>query len=778
MPTPDSTLFAPDTPTAYPWYVRVAVERGIDILDGPDGFTYGCGDPPPRIGEHVMVPLGKGDRPAPGVVLEVGGAALAAGVPPNRIKPITSTSGALLPPSLMKLGAWMAEYYLCPLGMVLASVMPAPVKAGTGSRNIAMVDREPSPPDETQLRGHAAKMWDAVKALPHAEFPMPLKELSIRCGAKTVATARALVAAGFLRQFDETHVRAAALKRADWELNKTLDLTDEQSAAVDGIAAAFGSFSVHLLRGVTGSGKTEVYLRLISQTISEGRTALVLVPEIALTPQTAARFTGRLGEDRVAVLHSGLTAAQRHKEWRRACEGEARVVVGARSAVFAPLANLGLIVVDEEHDSSYKQDRLPRYNGRDVAIKRGQLEACPVVLGSATPSMESWHNATSQPPRFQLWSLTRRVGGASLPVVTLVDMTEERRKRYQMGPDRFQHLLGPTLEAALEKTLREPAQAILLLNRRGFASYISCQNKACGHVLGCDQCDANLVLHRTRHFALGGFVRCHHCEAEQMVPTKCPVCGGKLNLFSGGTQRLEEELARKYAALGIEEGRTMLRVDSDSMRGGGEYAETLARFASGEVRLLVGTQMLAKGLDFPGVRLVGIIDADTALHIPDFRSAERTFQLVSQVAGRAGRGEQPGTVIVQTHCPTNPAIILASRHDYVTFAELEMSVRKGARLPPVSRMARIVCRDKSAEKAQEAGRELAAALREAAPPDAAVRGPIPCPIERIAGQFRTGIDVTAPTAAALSRLLASLRAKGLLKSDTRTAVDVDPVALM
>jgi primosomal protein N' (replication factor Y) len=534
---------------------------------------------------------------------------------------------------------------------------------------------------------------------------------------------------------------------------------------------------VHLLRGVTGSGKTEVYLRLIDRVLGEGRSAIVLVPEISLTPQTAGRFTRRLGETRVAVLHSGLTGSQRHREWSRVSSGEARVVVGARSAVFAPLKDLGLIVVDEEHDGSYKQDRLPRYNARDVAIVRGSLAGCPVLLGSATPSLESWANATGRGAKYRLWELPARVGGATLPEVRIVDLREEHRARREAeGNDRRIHLLGTTLEHAIDRTLRAGGQVLILHNRRGFASYVWCRNAACGYVASCNQCDANLVVHRGERLPAGGVVRCHHCDSEQRVPRACPVCGGPVALWGGGTQRAEDELANKFAALGIEEGRTMLRLDSDTMRSARDYAAALSRFARGQVRLLLGTQMIAKGLDYPGVRLVGVIDADLSLHIPDFRAAERTFQLVSQVAGRAGRGQVPGRVILQTSNPHAAPIVLAARHDYAAFAAGELAVRDRAGLPPVTRMARVVCRDKDAAAARRAAASLADVL--AATPGLRVRGPMPCVVSRVAGQYRVAVEIVAPAAGVLQRALAGARRAGLLRSDASTAVDVDPATLL
>jgi primosomal protein N' (replication factor Y) len=769
-------------------YVRVAVERGIEIdwaERGAEGLTYRLDGPlastPPAIGERVEVPLGRGGvgKLTSGIVVARGGAELLEGLAPSKVKAVARRSGAALPPRMVELAEWMAGYYVCPLGMVMASMIPAAVKQGVGRREVERVSLIQGAFEH--LKAPQRKLLEQVRGLPAAEFPIAVTALATRLQLKSPARLRALITAGALQasMTEEVHAREGLAGGLGLP-NVNVTPTTVQQGLVDGIAPSMGAFHVHLIRGVTGSGKTEVYLRLIAKVLERGQSAIVLVPEIALTPQTADRFTARFGRPRVAVMHSGLTAAQRNREWSRAAAGAAQVVVGARSAVFAPVPNLGLILVDEEHDSSYKQDRLPRYNARDVSIKRAQLEGCPVVLGSATPSLESWANATGGGSKWSLWELMERVGGAKLPMVEIVDLREERRVRAHspLGDDGRLHLLGPTLEAALEQTLAEGAQAILLLNRRGFAHYICCPKAACGFVLACTDCDANLVLHRHGGVPAGELVRCHHCLAEQLVPRLCPQCGARLNVFGGGTQRAEDELVRKFASMGLVEGATLLRLDSDSMRSARDYYDALSRFARGEARVLIGTQMIAKGLDYPNVRLVGVLDADTSLNIPDFRAAERTFQLVSQVAGRAGRGEKPGRVIVQTMNPEAPPIVLAAAHDYVTFAREELATRQRSRLPPGARMARVVCRDEDDRKARDRAAELVEVLRAIAGDTAIIRGPGPCPVSRVAGQYRWALDVFAPRAGIVQQVLAGARAKGLLKSDAKTAVDVDPVALM
>jgi primosomal protein N' (replication factor Y) len=829
-------------------YVHVAVERGIDRA-GASGDDWGRGatltySAPAAlpVGRRVEVPLGrgKGTKTVGGIVVASGGPELLGGLDPERVKPILRDAGSGLGPRLVELAQWMSGYYVCPLGMVLATMMPAAVKKGTGVKSVRVLVRAPEADAaaaiatlEGSARRSAEKAWAKLGAVEAAAFPISPKGLAARIGLKTTGPLKAMVATGLLEVRVERVVGGGAegLGGAqDLPLAREArregriggpPLTPEQTRAVDGMAGALGAFGVHLLRGVTGSGKTEVYLRVIASALDRGMAAIVLVPEIALTPQTAARFTERFAREGVAVLHSGLTASARHAEWDRIARGAARVVVGARSAVFAPLpatSPLGVIVVDEEHDSSYKQDQLPRYHGRDVAIKRGQLEGCPVVLGSATPSLESWANATLKgsggggggggAAKYALWELPRRVGGGVLPRVEVVDMVEERR-RAKLGPAAGAtgaggggppglSMVGPTLDGAMRETLESGGQVILLLNRRGFAHYLTCRDTRCGWVCGCEHCDASLVLHRADWGGAAGgggdaveFVRCHHCLEETRVPRVCPVCGKRVGPLAAGTQRAEEEIAERF---GLASGGDLVRVDSDSMHGGRDYFEVLSRFGRGEVKVLLGTQMVAKGLDFPNVRLVGVLDADTAANLPDFRAGERTFQLVSQVAGRAGRAGAGGRVIVQTLNPGMGAIRLAAAHDFVTFANQELGLRARAGLPPATKMARIVVRDPDVAKAERHAKDVAGLLASEAAamwPEttpggagAAARGgvrmlgPAPAPIARIAGQHRIAIELIARRRGDLQALLGALRAKGWLTSDAHTAVDVDPVALM
>eukprot|EP00913_Durusdinium_trenchii_P006317 g5929.t1 len=772
-------------------YVRVAVERGID--SGDAGLTYRAGAV--CVGDRVEVPLGRGDTKTGGFVIEVGGPDLLGRIDPRKIKRILGVSGSRLPGALVELARWMSGYYVCPLGMVLATMMPAAVKAGTGRRTRVMVEPagELAGLVERVKAGEAEGLkatkgvvaaCEALEAFAPGRFPIDAKDLARELGASNAGPVNKLVSAGVLR---EVEVRVVRAPEAFWDERRVEaprarpELTEDQSRCVEGISGGLDAFGVHLLRGVTGSGKTEVYLRVIERVLAAGKSAIVLTPEIALTPQTAGRFIERFSAEGVAVLHSGLSASARHKQWAAAAAGEARVVVGARSAVYAPLADLGLIVVDEEHDGSYKQDQLPRYHARDAAIKRAQIEGVPVVLGSATPSLESWHNAVQG--RFTLWEMPQRVGGGRLPRVEIVDLGRERRARQKLE-GRAPHVLesiGPTLERAIGETIGDDGQVILLLNRRGYAGYIACPDSRCGYRLECDQCDACMVVHRSmggrRSGSQRGYVRCHHCLSEQLRPETCPACGKRLIDLSVGTQRVEEELESRFGAtLGLRLGETMLRVDSDSMRSARDYFDTLGRFSSGEIRLLLGTQMIAKGLDYPNVRLVGVINADTGLHMPDFRASERTFQLVSQVSGRAGRGSQAGRVIVQSFAPEEPALTLAARHDFRGFARGELAIRQAGRLPPFWRMARIISRDESPDRAQERIDAIEGALSELGEPRLVLEGPAPCPISRVAGRRRIALDLLSPDPRVIQRAMSTVRATGLLTSDAHLGVDVDPGA--
>ncbi|MBQ7667690.1 MAG: primosomal protein N', partial [Kiritimatiellae bacterium] len=540
-----------------------------------------------------------------------------------------------------------------------------------------------------------------------------------------------------------------------------LPLTGEQSAALDVVLAAAAqardaSAPVPrpvLLRGVTASGKTEVYLQAMAEVLRHGGGAIVLVPEISLTPQTIRRFVSRFGSV-VAVLHSRLGAGERHDEWHRIRSGEARIVVGPRSALFAPVRNLGLIVVDEEHEQSYKQDETPRYNARDVAAVRARIERCALVLGSATPSLESWHNAATG--KYALCEMAHRAVAMQMPRVTVVDMREEALRCEGRTP-----VFSEVLVSAVRERLRSGEQTMLLLNRRGFAPTVSCVS--CGHVETCDNCSVSMTLHSADRV-----LRCHVCGAWRPVPKVCPECAsGELRRGGVGTQRVEE-VAQK-----IFPGARIARMDLDVTTRKRSHEEILAEFRAGRTDILVGTQMIAKGLDFPNVTLAGILSADSGLSIPDFRASERTFQLLAQMAGRAGRGTKPGDVVIQTFSPGHPAVECAATEDFARFAEVELKDRKSLCYPPFSHLDCITVRGGDRAAAEAYAARLSAAIGTQG--DWRLGAPVPAALERAKGQWRFQMVLRGDRPALLNSRIAAALAASPPPRGVAVAVDIDAV---
>jgi primosomal protein N' (replication factor Y) len=536
--------------------------------------------------------------------------------------------------------------------------------------------------------------------------------------------------------------------------------TGEQARAIEELAARVraAEFGAFLLFGITGSGKTEVYLRAIERSLAEDRQAIVLVPEISLTPQTVRRFRERF--DRVAVLHSAQPEAERRRWWKATRDGEVDVVVGPRSAVFAPVPRLGLIVVDEEHDTSFKQGRTPRYHARDVAVVRARLSDAVVVLGSATPSLESYRNAMEG--KYRMLRLTERVGGGSLPPVEIVDMGREMRET-----KRFTHF-SRRLRTVLSDARRDRRQSMLFLNRRGFSTLLLCRQ--CGEGLTCERCSVSLTYHQ----GLGRAV-CHLCGHERRVPPDCPACGQPGLLHRGfGTEKVESEIAELYPEARV------ARMDSDTMTTRDSYERVLDSVGRGEVDILVGTQMIAKGLHFPEVTAVGVVDADTSLRLPDFRAAERTFQLIAQVAGRTGRSESGGRVVVQTFRPGQPAIEAAAAHDYQLFAEEELRQRRAFGYPPFGRLLLAVVSGKRAGAVVERSRRVADILAEAAGgPETRVLGPTTPPVERVKDRVRRQVLLKAPGPRPIARGVHALRRERERSyAGTEISLDVDPVSMM
>ena len=576
---------------------------------------------------------------------------------------------------------------------------------------------------------------------------------------------RKLQQAGWL-ELDESKPAAARARqnsRASLTEASALILTTAQVAIVNELTASLDSreFNVVLLQGVTASGKTEIYLRLIAECLNRGRDALMLVPEIALTPAVQAQFIARFG-DRVALLHSGLSVSDRHEDWWRARRGEAKVVLGTRSAVFAPLADLGLVVVDEEHDPSYKQQETPRYHGRDVAVVRARLAKALTVLGSATPSLESAYNA--QRGKYRISKLEERIGGRPMATVEIVDMRLEFRETFAQVP------ISRRLRQEIEAQLSTGAQTMILLNRRGYSWFVLC--RSCGQTERCVNCSISLTYHRREHRMI-----CHYCGYTAAVPTLCPACGSEhLHFVGEGTEKLEDKFAEFFP------GARVARLDRDVARRPGHFAKTLADFRDGKIDILVGTQMIAKGHDFPGVTLVGVVSVDTGLSLPDFRAAERTFQLLTQAAGRAGRGDNPGRVLVQTFYPEHYAVRLAAEQNYEMFFTKEMRFRRVMHYPPWTALANIIAQDSKLEQASKIARRVEEffTTAEKESRNLKVLGPSPAPLARIEGRYRIQFLVKAISRARLNEVLHRLADHcdqlGILPR--AVMIDMDPVNLM
>ena len=750
----------------------------LDLALGRD-FDYAI---PPEladrvaVGARVKVPFGA--RQVLGCVTALlEDAAVPAGRP---LKPILRVLGtrSLLTPRLLALARWLAGYYVCPLERVLQTVLPEAVRreqAGWRERLFVrpLLSTGPLP----KLTPRQRELWHLIEE----RRGLPLQEL-LRLTGATADTVRRLEDKGLVEiapQISERDPHAAEQflptepltlnpdqRHALEQIVAALDQTGTPGAAGGEDAADAPAGRTFLLHGVTGSGKTEVYLQALAACLERGRGAIVLVPEIALTPQTIERFKARFshGPHRtlVAVLHSHLSTGERHDEWHKIRDGRARIVIGARSAVFAPVEPLGLVIVDEEHEHSYKQEEAPRYHARDVAVWRGRQEGAVVVLGSATPSLESYFNARRG--KYTLLELPVRVDHQRLPLVRVVDLRQEARR--ERGIPVFSQRLRDAIAARLER--RE--QTILFLNRRGYATALQCPR--CGYVAGCPQCSVALTYHRPEQQ-----LRCHLCGHVEPAPAVCPApgCGNAAIRYAGlGTQRVEDTLRRLFPRARIE------RMDSDRLTRKEDYRRILGEFRAGRTDILVGTQMIAKGLHFPNVTLVGIIYADLSLHLPDFRAAERTFQLLTQVSGRAGRGDVEGEVIVQAFTPFHPAIQCARRHDFAGFYAEEIEFRRQLQYPPWSRIALVTLRGRNEDKvkftAEHVRRLLAAACRDL--PDLILCGPAPAPVPRVETFYRYQLMLRTRHMTRLSPRLGELQAQLTLPEGVTLTVDVDPVNLL
>lgn len=704
-------------------------------------------------GCRVKVPLGRGNREMLGYCIAVETIPQA----PESLKPISELVDLepLCTSKVLELLHWMSRYYLAPLGQVFEAAIPAGVREAAGTRMRTVFYSTAKATDSAIAALGSSKQQEVVRQLLLAQEGLTSDQLQklASCSAAPIAALRRL---GLIEARQERHYDEAGFSEAG-PATVPLALSADQRQALRLILECLEAdrSQTVLLHGITGSGKTEVYMQAIHQVISFGRQAIVLVPEISLTPQTHQRFLQRFG--RVAILHSHQSNVQRHHQWRWIASGKVPVVIGPRSAIFAPLPRLGLIVLDEEHESSFKQDTLPRYHARDVALHRAYLEKIPLVLGSATPSLESWQRANQGV--YRLAKLPRRIHNRPLPEVQVVDLRLSSNTMPRGSISR------PLIDA-IQETLDQGGQVMLLLNRRGFATTIQCPR--CGHVVACPECDLPLTHHRD-----GSKACCHYCDFTIPTPPVCPECKFDGIRYSGqGTQRLEIEVQHRFPNA------VVARMDSDTMRRPGSHEKILSQFREGNIQILLGTQMIAKGHDFPNVLLVGVINADNGLHFPDFRAAEKTFQLVTQVAGRTGRGQKGGRVLVQTFSPEHPAIIAAARHDFAGFAAEELKKRAQYGYPPYGYLARVIMRGPQLKDTEEFAELLVRRLqttRLQQQIECRILGPAPPPLARLRGKYRFHALIQTDAPEPLNRLLQRGTQDLKPPQDVQFVIDIDPM---
>jgi primosomal protein N' (replication factor Y) len=663
-----------------------------------------------------------------------------------RIRDLIDASEEVLADArILDLARWISRRYCCSWGEALNAAVPAGARVKNPGKVLLFVSA-----GEGEPRG--AKQKAALAFARTLSEPMPRRDFEIRA-AVSASTVAAMVRAGHLK---ETRVRPEAdlMAPAPQPGPADLALTPDQEAALRAIAEGPG---VVLLHGVTGSGKTEVYLQAIARTVAEGKQAIVLVPEISLTPQTVARFRARF--PRVAVLHSVLTMADRAAQWRSIRDGRVDVVVGARSAIFAPVPRLGVVVLDEEHEGAYKQESDPRYHAREVAERRARAEGAVLILGSATPSLESLQRARSG--AYRLARMPSRVAGRGMPEIEVVDLAAEERELKRRP------ILSRRLEQLLRQASERGEQAILFLNRRGYLTHVSCRR--CGWFFRCRQCDVAMTYHREADRA-----SCHYCAAAAPLPSLCPDCGaGALLQYGVGTERIESEIRHAFPGFNV------ARMDSDSMKTRGDYTRSLTALWEGDTDILVGTQMIAKGLDVPDVTLVGVVSGDTAFHVPDFRSSEKTYQMITQVAGRTGRGGKGGRVVVQTFFPQHPAIKAASTYDLEGFAARELETRKDLGYPPFGSLVRFVLSGEDRKRVEESAVDLGTRLRGLFQEDRArILGPAEPPLARLKGRWRIHLLMKAPDLETVLDDLKALSQSWKAGPKVQLAVDVDPVSML
>ncbi len=680
----------------------------------------------------------------------------------HKLRPIERVPDdiAPLPADLLKLAHFMSGYYMVEAGDVIRMIVPTPMR-------------------RTVIRHYL--LSDAGKSLLKTQTEHPIAVLRKKRTLASIRTALKLSAKETLLTLDEWIAQGFVVAKERLSIGSEVDEgvsqhtasvfvpRHEQAAALVALHAAreANAYKGFLLWGVTGSGKTEVYLAAISETLRAGKTAIVLVPEIGLTPQLEARFRARFSDD-VVTIHSGLSVKQRRAAWARVQAGAARVVVGPRSALFAPLQSLGMVIVDEEHDDSYKQDEMPRYHARDLALVRAQLAGAVAVLGSATPSLETLQNVATG--KLTELRMRERASGGTLPKVEIVRIGKEKneevpaeRRIDQTG--RHVRLFTPRLTELVLETVARQEQVILFLNRRGFAPFVVCQG--CGHGFKCEQCSVSLTHHMRSQT-----LRCHYCDHSEPTPLQCPQCRShELRVMGTGTERLEIELQRFFPNFRVG------RLDRDVAHDAETLEKTLALFRSGELDILVGTQMVTKGHDFPLVTLVGVLVADASLNFPDFRAAERTAQLLVQVAGRSGRADKPGRVVVQTFFPEHPALVAAASHDYEAFARGELVERQALVYPPYNRLILLRFEHSDLQRVTQEAKALAEGIRRAGA-EADLLGPAPCPLARLRGDYRMSLLLKCQRPAQVKQALAAAIAEWKKSAQSALIVDVDPVSML
>lgn len=716
-------------------FVRVALPRPVE-----DTFHYEIpADLSGEVSRGSIVHVPFGQRTMTGVVVDLVGSSP---VPARKI--VAFLESPPLPRKLVDLAQWTASYYQSPIGMLLRLALPPSGAAGRGPR-FTLTEQ-----GHQALTDGGSSHIEILRALKRGPRTSALLTDRFQSRQLEAAVAQGLVAP-VLNPAPAGEIPSSGYSRDETAVRKLTPYQEEALTRISG-AVSEDRFEVILIKGVTGSGKTEVYLRAADHALKMGKRVLILVPEISLTPLLVSRLQGVAGGE-VATLHSGMTRAERTNSWEAVINGQARLIVGVRSGVFAPIPDLGLIIVDEEHDPSFRQEDTPSYNARDVAVKRGQLEKVPVVLGSATPSFESWHNAREG--KYQIVLLPDRVTPSPDPELLLVDLSDLD----QADPDHPS--LSKTLQEELTGVVERGEQAMLFLNRRGLAPFLLCTD--CRHTVPCPNCSVTLTFHAD-HKAV-----CHYCGHRQTPPELCPDCGSNRLIPVGtGTQRVEKALVDLFPDAIVD------RLDRDALGRRGALEGIYRRMDAGETTFLVGTQMLAKGHDFPGVTLAGILSAEQALDLPDFRSAERTFQIITQVAGRAGRGERPGKVIIQTYTPDHYAITSALAGDHEAFYNAEIETRKTLGYPPFGRLGRIVLDGVNEGKVSDAALTVTRQLP--ARGESRVLGPAPAPLLRIRNRYRWHLLVLSKNHKDLVKILHA--AKGMKISGVRVTTRVDPIQLL